>query len=239
MHIARTRVSSRRGGVGSSGGGGGRNTRSHLQGCSQLRGNSTAPHHRSKGGTPPLLCAHQHGDDIPGGTGPAPGGRDGARLLAAALPSPPSRRDPRQCRRGCRGGGTEPPGCGVSARAGAVAARPGSKGGSRDFLLEEAALWQLPVGDGGGGWGKGPPAFMETRWRGAGSAGAGGRQAGAPPFPTSWIQPQERQHRQMHGDRVLSQRPAAPRSPPARESQPGKQLPWDCQGTGKWLWKLG
>lgn len=69
--------------------------------------------------------------------------------------------------------------------AGAVVARPGSQGGSRDFLLEEAALWQLPVGDGGGGgWGKGPPAFIETRWRGAGSAGAGGRRAGAPlPHP--------------------------------------------------------
>lgn len=70
--------------------------------------------------------------------------------------------------------------------AGAVVARPGSQGGSRDFLLEEAALWQLPVGDGGGGggWGKGPLAFIETRRRGAGSAGAGGRRAGAPlPHP--------------------------------------------------------
>lgn len=76
------------------------------------------------------------------------------------------------------------PPVGGACGAGAVVARPGSQGGSRDFLLEEAALWQLPVGDGGGGWGKGPPAFIETRWRGAGSAGAGGRREGAPlPHP--------------------------------------------------------
>lgn len=116
-------------------------------------------------------------------------------------------------------GGVEPPGCGVPAGAGAVAARPGSQGGSRDFLLEEAALWQLPVGDGGGGWGKGPPAFMETRRRGAGSAGAGGRHAGAPPLP----RPGESSCKPlgggspggMHGDRVPSQRPAAPCSLPS------------------------
>lgn len=83
------------------------------------------------------------------------------------------------------GRGAVPPVWGAGG-AGAVVARPGSQGGSRDFLLEEAALWQLPVGDGGGGgWGKGPPAFIETRQRGAGSAGAGGRRAGAPlPHPS-------------------------------------------------------
>lgn len=73
-HIARTRVSSSTGGHGHDD----NNTRSHPQGCSQLRGHPPPP-------PPPVavwredppLCAHQHGDDIPGGTGPAPGGCDG------------------------------------------------------------------------------------------------------------------------------------------------------------------
>lgn len=127
----------------------------------------------------PPLCAHQHADDIPRGVGPASGEYDGAPPLAITRPRPG--RTPAKA--GGVGRGVVPPVRGACG-AGAVVARPGSQGGSRDFLLEEAALWQLPVGDGGGGWGKGPPAFIETRWRGAGSAGAGGRRAGAPlPHP--------------------------------------------------------
>lgn len=133
----------------------------------------------------PLLGAHQHGDDIPGGMRPAPGGRDRALPLGTLCLSSREGRSPSRAGWGSRGG-CRAPGRGVPAGAGAEPARPGSQGGSRDFLLEEARLWQLPVGDGGGGggWGKGLPAFMETQPRGAGYAGAGGCRAGAPHPPS-------------------------------------------------------
>lgn len=200
------------------------NTRSYPRGQSQVRGDPTAPHHRTERGPPPL-CAHQHADDILSGVGPAPGEYDGAPPLAVPRPSPGPGGTPAKA--GGGGRGAVPPVRGACG-AGAVLARPGSQGGSRDFLLEEAALWQLPVGDGGGGggWGKGPPAFIETRWRGAGSAGAEGRRAGAPlPHPdNSAANPSA--PGEARGPCAVTA-PHCLRQPPSMEFWPGRRLSRD------------
>lgn len=54
-------------------------------------------------------------------------------------------------------------------------------GGSRDFLLEEAALWQLPVGDGGGGGGRGRPPAWKHGGEGRQQRGGGAGRPFCPP----------------------------------------------------------